>query len=465
MEVLTEIYLRLPPAFQNAAAWWHGRRLSWWRYGPEYNRYVTSLCLRNCWNANQWSAYQAEQVKQLVRHAATSVPFYRERYPTHTLYGSDDAPVDWKNLPIVEKQQLRDFPREFVADGVDIGKMFREHTSGSTGTPLQLWWSRQTCQLNYAFHEARIRRPAGVSWGDNWAMLGGQLIVPVWRSRPPFWVWSSSYNQLYLSVYHLSSKAAPHYLEEMIRRQVKYLYGYASSLYALSYLVNPSSAKAVGLKAIFSNGEPLPDNYRHRIEETFGVRVYDTYGCSEAAFLATECPRKKLHFWPDYGVVEVLDGSNMVQDGEEGDLVATSLINWDMPLIRYRTGDRVALDPDGCGCGWNTQVIKYIGGRANDIVYTPSGRQIYLNATAVGKWSSRIREFQIVQDTLREIRLRVVPGDGYSQADGHHLLERLRNRLDPEQEIKIELNETIERTDGGKFKIVVNKLSNNSTIT
>ena len=70
--------------------------------------------------------------------------------------------------------------------------MYYEHTSGTTGKPLHLWHSRETLKAWYALTEARMRRWYGIERGDRWAILGGQLVAPVTRNRPPYWVWNLS---------------------------------------------------------------------------------------------------------------------------------------------------------------------------------------------------------------------------------------------------------------------------------
>ena len=86
----------------------------------------------------------------------------------------------------------------------------------------------------YALFEARWRRWYGVSGGDRWANLGGQLVIPADTNRQPFWVWNAPMRQLYCSSYHLSPSSAPAYLDALERYQIKYLYGYSSSMNTLA---------------------------------------------------------------------------------------------------------------------------------------------------------------------------------------------------------------------------------------
>src|SRR5205823_6877901 len=121
-----------------------------------------------------------------------------------------------------------------VADDCDVTKMYHDQTSGTTGTPLDVWKSRATVRALFALSAARTRRWHGVSPLDHWAILGGRLVVPAKEVRPPFWVWNGALRQLYMSSYHLAPALIPHYLDALTRYGVAYLFGYTSSLSALA---------------------------------------------------------------------------------------------------------------------------------------------------------------------------------------------------------------------------------------
>ena len=242
---------------------------------------------------------------------------------------------------------------EFLVDGCDPAAMISEHSSGTTGTPMHVWWSRSAAVEHYAIFEARWRMWNGVTRHDRWAMLGGQLVAPIEQSRPPFWVWNSALHQLYMSSYHLSASMTPYYLDALKRYRVQYLWGYSSSLYALAQDALALGRDDLKMAVAITNAEPLYDHQREAISRAFHCPVRETYGMSELASCASECEAGRLHLWPETGFVEVLDGSAPVPVGEAGELVLTGLMNADMPLIRYRVGDRGALDddPSPCACG------------------------------------------------------------------------------------------------------------------
>ena len=185
-----------------ASAW--GYYLRWWRYGPETERLVTEAREREYWSPEHWQTWQENRLGYVLHRAATRVPYYREQWAERRRRGDCASWEYLENWPILEKEPLRQNPEAFVADDCNVHHMIEDHTTGTTGTPLTLWLSQKTMRAWYALFEARWRRWYGVNRHDRWAHIGGQLVIPVERREPPFWVWNSALHQLYLSSYHLA---------------------------------------------------------------------------------------------------------------------------------------------------------------------------------------------------------------------------------------------------------------------
>src|SRR5262245_48595211 len=369
---LLHFYHRLPAPMRSAAASLRGLYLRTWRYGPETERLVEETLEREHWDSRRWENWQEEQLAFVLDRAATRVPYYREQWAARRRKG-DRAPWQYlENWPILEKESLREGPIAFVADDCDVRAMFHEHTSGTTGKPLDLWWSRRTVQMWYALFEARCRRWYGISREDRWAILGGQLVTAIADRQPPFWVWNAPLNQLYMSSYHLAPDLIPHYLDALKKYRVKYVFAYSSSLHALAQEILRRGRKDVQMTIAITNAEPLFEYQRKTISEAFQCPVRETYGMAEIVTAASECCGGRLHLWPEVGWVEVFKENQLVANSTLGDLVCTGLLNIDMPLIRYRVGDRGALEfvKEPCTCGRVLPTLASLEGRIDDIFYT-----------------------------------------------------------------------------------------------
>jgi len=457
--VLLRLYHSLPARARTVAASMHGLLLRHWRYGPETERLVEEALERDRWSPEQWSSSREQRLAYMLHRAATRVPYYSNHWAARRRRGDHASWEYIEHWPILDKESLRANPRAFLADDCAPRSMYRDHTSGTSGTPLDLWCSRTTVRAWYALFEARVRRWYGVSRFDRWAILGGQLVTAATQRRPPYWVWNAGLRQLYMSSYHLSPHAIPAYLDALIRYRVKYVLGYSSALDALAREAVAAGRSDVRLAVAIANAEPLLEHQREAISAAFGCPVRETYGMAETVAAASECEFGVLHQWPEVGWIEVLEDGRPVVPGKAGELVCTTLLNTDMPLIRYHVGDRGATEDRGrsCGCGRALPILRGIEGRSDDVLYTPDGRRVG-RLDPVFKGGLPLREAQVIQETLDLVRLRYVPAPGFQSVHGRVLVQRLQERLGRIHVVLEEVSQ-IPRTRNGKFRAVICELS------
>ncbi len=469
-DALLRRYHALPPVLRSAVATARGGYLRGWRYGPGADRLRDEALDRDRWSPAQWTSWQQERLAFVLERAATRVPYYRALWAERRRAGDRAAWDVLAHWPVLEKDALRRAPAAFVADDRTIGRMFHDHTSGTTGTSLDLWFTRDVVRRWYALHEARARAWYGVTRRDRWAIVGGQLVVPASQQAPPFWVWNAALRQLYLSAYHIAPRHVGAYAAALARSGVVYALGYPSALHALAREILAAGIAAPALRVTVANAEPLLANQREAIAAAFGGPVRETYGQAEAVAAASECDHGRLHLWPEAGCSEVLDHAGRASPpGVAGELVCTSLLNADMPLIRYRVGDRVTLAPAStpprnavpigatCPCGRGLPVLASVEGRTDDVLYTRDGRTVG-RLDSVFKSGLGVQEAQIVQETLDRVRVRYVPTAGYSAADGVTIAARLRERMG-DVDVVLEAVGAVPRARNGKFRAVVCALS------
>jgi len=261
-----------------------------------------------------------------------------------------------------------------------------------------------------------------------------------------------------MSSYHLAPDLIPSYLEALKAYRVRYLFGYTSSLHALAQEVLRRGFDNLKMAVAITNAEPLFEHQRLTIAEAFQCPVRETYGMTEVAAAASGGDAGTLHLWPEVGHIEVLEGDRPIPDDCPGDLVATGLLNPDMPLVRYRVGDRIIRPSTDClcACGRTLPALLSVEGRKDDVLYTSDGRQIG-RLDPVFKGDLPIREAQIIQETLGRVRLRYTPAPGFSPQAAVFLVVRIRDRMGP-VEVVLEEVDQIPRGTNGKFRAVISHL-------
>ncbi|MCI0336628.1 MAG: hypothetical protein L0226_03555 [Acidobacteria bacterium] len=453
---LFKIYHRLPAQSRSLAASLYGLYLRSWRYGSESEELIAEAIDREYWSHGQWQKWREERLAFVLHRAATRVPYYREYWASRRRNGDRASWEELNNWPVLSKEAVRKNTLAFIADDCDPKRMFREHTSGTSGKPLNLWWSRETVRAWYALFEARARHWHGVRRNERWANLGGQQVTPASAYKPPFWVWNAPMRQLYLSANHISSRNIADYIDALERYGITHLVSYSSSVAWLAREAAHLGLRAKGIKVVITNAEPLSQWHREVVRKGLGCEARETYGMAEITAAASECAEGNLHLWPEVGWIEALcdDQDTPVPANQAGRLICTGLLNADMPLIRYAVGDRIrpAVENGHCGCSRTLPLIGGIEGRTNDMLMTRDGRHVYwLNPVFYGL---PIREAQIIQETLELIRVIYIPAPEFTTASERIIIDRLHARMGDVDVILVPVTE-IPREHRSKFQAVV----------
>jgi phenylacetate-CoA ligase len=445
--VLLRLYHRLPATARSAAATLHGLYLRSWRYGADSERLVEQALARERWTPAQWTAWRDERLGALLERAATRVPYYRETWQARRRAGDRASWEVLENWPLLQRKTLHENPGAFVADDRRSRDLLYERTGGTTGAPLPIAKSRDSLRQLHALAAARARRWYGVFPGDRTARLDGQLVTPFAQRRPPFWAWNAAGHELYMSTFHLAPDLITYHLDALAKYRIVCLAGYTSSLCALAHEVLRTDRVDLRMKVVVTSAEPVSEDQRAVIGAAFGCAVRETYSMTENVAAASECEAGRVHQWPEVGVIEARDQ----------EFVCTGLVNDAMPLIRYRIGDRGRLAPgnEACPCGRALPVLAAIEGRSTDVLVTPDGLRVFrLNAVFHGL---PVRQGQIVQETLRRIRVRFIPALDFTEAAGRSIVARLRARAG-NVEVVLESVAEMPHTAAGKVRAIISNV-------
>jgi phenylacetate-CoA ligase len=445
--MLQQFYSALPIALQHACVTAQGAKYYHWRYSGVFQGYLETLKRTEYLPAEQLRELQTVELDRLRRFVSTCVPHYRKHGPA----------------AFITKDQVQDRPGNFIADTFPRRALVPWHTSGTTGKPLTVYYSREAMRRMWAFVEL-YRNTAGVTKDDRRGQFTGKMIVPPRQSESTktFWRRDLANRALLLSTVHLLPRNWPFYAAALERFRPAYLSGYPSSMYVLAEYYRQSGRPAPQLRAALTSAETLLEHQRRAIEETFATRVFDQYGQAEMQSFWYECEARRMHAHPLAGVTEILrpDGT-AASAGEMGEVVLTGLVNYAMPLIRYRVGDTARFATETCPCGRGMPVIEEIGGRLDDFVYTRE-RGFLGRLDPVLKGVRNIVESQIEQQSLDVLRVRFVPAPRFTAEDLQMLENNLRARVGRNIHLEFECTDRIPRSPNGKFRFVISRLDRNA---
>lgn len=450
--------------YQHSPAWAqtlflnvYAARIAHQRRNRDYQAVLAGLLESQYWSREQLDRQRDEKIRKIVSTAFDASPYYRDLMTGLRLSpGEIRGASDLKIFPLLTKQIVREKAAELLVSDGSSGKVHHGHTSGTTGSPLSLWYDRRTVVFNDAVDQ-RQKIWGGMKTGDWLGIFLGRMIVPGRTSNPPFWRVNRLHRQVWFSSFHMSDDTLPLYTNEIKRRQLRFLEGYPSTLFILAQHVL-RAGESLPLQAVFTSSETMHKTQRETIEAAFGAEVFDYYGHAERTIFATECEAHSgKHLAEEYGFTEIVDANgNPVADGQPGYLVGTSLHNVAMPMIRYRTGDISAIVREPCSCGRTLLRIEGVSTKAEDIVITPEGRMVSPSTlTHPFKPLTSVLSSQIVQETLHYVHVRIVTSPEFSDEDERSLRAALAARLSPAMTIRIERVANIPREKSGKFRWVI----------
>jgi len=461
---LKGLYDLLPAVLQNVAVSGYSVILDRQRYGGRFSEYRELLDKSQWYSRKELEDYQDERLRVIVEYAYSHVPYYREVMDEHGFKPRDiESRDDLSKLPILDKKTIRNRFADLLSDEFDLAKVARGNTSGTTGSPLEVCYDPDMIRMNYAMLDRQYRwadTDLG-KFGDRVAVIRGNVIVPLTQTRPPFWRYNYLHRQMLLSSFHLSKENLGAYIGELRRFSPKVLDGYPSTLYILAkYLKN--EGQKLPLHAVLSSSETLYEFQRETIEESFACPVYDYFGAAERVIFATECDvHQGRHVCSEYGITELVGRDLQAKElGETGVMIATSLHNKAMPLIRYVTNDMSAIRPESCKCGRGLPLMDDVTTKAEDSLTLADGRIISPSVlTHPFKPLTTIDESQIIQEDFNDVVVNIVPSSEFTEADEQALIHGLKERLGNDVSVRVELVEALERSKSGKFKWVISRVS------
>lgn len=395
---------------------------------------------------------QAERLADLVSFAREHSPYLAQCY-AHT----PDRVEDIRRLPLSEKAALmahfddwvtdscvtRQNVEAFIADPQLAGRDFLGRyvvctTSGATGTPAILMHDHHALTvynvLGYVRSLRTMMNPRFVTemvrgrghlaavFVSGGHFLGSTMMARRHRAMP----WRAKTQRLFSALL-----PEQQLVDGLNAFSPVILGGYPS---VLELLARNQLAGKLHIHPILISaaGETLTDSARQRISAAFGCHVANYYGTSEAVGLTFECAGGHLHVNSDWYVLEPITGDGVSTGADEmsDDVLVTNLANRIQPIIRYRLGDRVAMNSDRCQCGSPFPCIR-VEGRTDDIlefrgVHGQTVRIPPLALATIAEETPGVSRCQLVQTAPAILRVRMSCDESQ---DGSAVWDRLHARL------------------------------------
>ena len=408
---------------------------------------------------------QERKLRDLIHQAYYHVGYYRDIFDQLGLTPSDIQTIeDLQKLPLLDKKTVRKHLYfDLLSDNHDKKKMLKITTSGSTGEPFVLYAEKYQLEMRWAA-TLRSMEWAGYRFGDRQARLWHQTIGMSWGQVVREHIDALFNRRLFIPAYEMSDRDLPQTMEKLRNFKPVLIDGYAESFNFLAYYLKHHELAGAKPKGIISSAQALPDQSREVIESAFQCRVFDKYGSREFSGIAYESDGHEGHLVvAENYIVEILKDGRPALPGELGEVIVTDLNNRCTPFIRYRIGDlAVAMDSSAQSpCGRGLPRIGRIEGRAQAVIIGANGN--YLPGTFFMHYFKDfdyvVRQFQIIQEQLGALKLKIVKADRFNDQLFGEILEGLRRYIGAQMQLDIEFVDAIPMVRTGKHQATISHLN------
>ena len=366
---------------------------------------------------------------------------------------------DWRTLPFLTKEELRDAYPYGLACARPAGYRRIQMSSGTTGNPiLNPYTASDVAQ--WAEVMARCYVTAGVGPTD------------VIQITPSFGLFTGGFGFHYgaerLGAMVIPTGAGRTGLQLRLMRDLKATVVAAIATYPLRLIEAAREERfdlgSLSLRVGILGSEMWSDELRARIERELDIRTFDIIGMTESGGpgLGIDCAaRAGVHVWEDHYYPEIVDPATgaVVPDGTEGELVISTLTREGLPLIRYRTHDLTRVVSRGrCDCGRTSLRLDRLRGRVDDMVIY-KGINFYPRQieTTLLRHAGVSHEYQVVIDTDaggERMTIHVETDPGCDPAVGARIRRELHDALALSPEVRLCAHGAIERAQGKAVRVV-----------
>lgn len=309
---------------------------------------------------------QFPALQHLIKRVYERSQFYRDKLDGAGIKPEDIQSLsDFSHIPFTVKQELREYPLEYMR-AAEEEEIVRIHSSsGTTGKPTIIPYTKNDVDA-FTDMMARCLRFAGVTNRDRVQITPG---YGLWTAGIGF---QSGVEKVGAMAIPMGPGNTEKQLDMMLDLKTTVITGTASyGLYLAEEIAKRHLRDRVSLRAGIFGSERWGEKMRQRIASILNLEIFDIYGLTEiyGPGIGIDCQDHcGIHYWSDYFYFEIIDPDTgeVLPPGEEGELVISTLTKEGLPLLRYRTRDITRLLSEACSCGSPYPMTDRILGRSDE---------------------------------------------------------------------------------------------------
>ncbi len=411
-------------------------------------KWYRQISRMNKWNREAVESWQNIQLQKFIIHAYNNTIYYKKIFDELSLTPNDiKCAEDLKKLPIINKEIVAKHYDEIVPKNISNYKYRKGKTGGTTGEPMNFLYDENTWGYVTANKMVNWRRTS-YRYGDKFVVLGSASLF----SKKPSLIrriYDKLRNEFPLNGVNLSDDICGQYVDFIKNRNIKYIYGYAASLYILAKYVKENSIVLTQIEVVFTTSEKLTEQYREIIKAAFSCKIMDCYGAGDAGISAYEYHKGEYPIGYN-AIAEIINPTEI----NSGTLITTNFLNYSFPLIRYEFGDEARLSNNYKN--YNGQVLLEITGRTSDVIRLDNGRNITGPGFTVLMKSFDIEAYQIKKIDGLCVELQILPNRHFTKKQESLLKKTIIKFIGNDCELKLTYVTRFEPLKNGKRSYFIN---------
>ncbi len=413
-------------------------------------------------------AIHEERLEKLLHHAWAQTEYYHDVLEYCGVVRNGRVNLDrFTDIPFLTKDIIRAQGDRLQAASLPPGrKPYKNLSGGSTGKPTRFWqdnvyWGVTIATRTYQF--STVGKEYGQRemkiWGSERDLRLGTL---GWKETLENFI----YNRKFEQCWHLPEQRILEIIRHVNEWRPQLLWCYRDGIDAVAKYINEHGIKVHAPAAVVLGGATVYPFMVQSIEKAFHAPAISAYGSREVGAVACQCrQRGGLHIAAQAHVVEVIGIDERPIMEQDGELAITPLLNYAMPFIRYRIGDRGRLTGRACGCGRAFPLLDALTGRVVEVLRNSKGEQIdpifFIWIMAEKMNNTTLKKGQIVQEEDGSITVNLVLEDGVDALQASPHLKEIRKAMELVMgagcPIRFAFLDDIPLSESGKYPYIVNR--------
>jgi phenylacetate-CoA ligase len=389
--------------------------------------------------------WQNSRLGLLIAYAYNNTKYYNRLFKQLGLLPELITSIeDLAKLPVLTKEIIRNNINDILPENITSIPHKKSATGGSSGDPMIYYQDHRSwsmCNANSIINWERV----GYNYGDPYIALGSTSLYVNKETSLKHKLYYSLKKKIGLNGINMSDAVCQEYINLIRKKKIRFIYGYASSIYLLAKYTLYHNVK-INISACFTTSEVLQDHFRSTIKDAFLCEIVDCYGANDGGISAFS--EKQGFFEVGYNCLVRIQ--HHTQNGL-GPALLTDLFNFAMPLINYKIGDVIQIDETrNKDYNYNGQIINNVFGRTSDIILLENGNTLTGPGFTILFKDLPVEHYCIRKTGNNSIQCSIVKLAGFSQIHEDLIRSTFNKQMGSDTSFSIEYTTQIPLTKSGK---------------